>query len=123
MYVEGNKVNIDILKALLSETLNIEVDYASNSFDAMKKVVNNKYDLLLVNIHLSDKNGFDLYHFIRMGDSINKETPIIAVSGDVREEQIIKAKEMGFADYITKPVKLNSLVKSIHEVLINKKPI
>lgn len=123
LYVEGNKVNIDILKALLSETLNIEVDYASNSFDAMKKVVNNKYDLLLVNIHLSDKNGFDLYHFIRMGDSINKETPIIAVSGDVREEQIIKAKEMGFADYITKPVKLNSLVKSIHEVLINKKPI
>lgn len=120
IYVENNPINIEVLRVLLSETQDVVIDYARNTWEAINKLQNNYYDLILVDIHLPDRNGYDLLRFIRQGTNLNQETPVVAVSGDATEQQIVKAIETGFADYITKPIKLNRLVESIHDVLLNE---
>jgi PAS domain S-box-containing protein len=121
LYVEPNPIHVEILKVLLYEKQDIIIDSARNTWEAARKIKENAYDVLLIDIHLLDKDGGDLFRFIRYENNMNQYTPIIAVSADSSDKLIDKAKEMGFADYITKPIKLGELVQSIQNVLTIKK--
>lgn len=64
LLVEDSKLLRDSITEMLSGCQNLSVDaYASNSHDAISLLRNNKFDLIIADIELTEGNGFDVVKF------------------------------------------------------------
>ncbi len=90
-----------------------EVDIARR-FQSGKDLVNgNDYDLIILDIGLPDGNGFDLCKYIRE----DKNTPIIFLTAQDEEVNVVMGLDLGADDYITKPFRIRELMSRIKAVL------
>lgn len=89
----------------------IDTDLAGNAL----KLIENNLDLniILLDINLPDKNGFDLFTDIKE----IKDFPIIFLTANDLEVSVVRGLDMGADDYITKPFKARELVSRIKNVL------
>ena len=74
---------------------------------------NKDIDLILLDINLPDKNGFELFSDIKE----IKDIPIIFLTANDLEVSVVMGLDMGADDYITKPFKAKELVSRIKNVL------
>ena len=73
----------------------------------------NDIDIVLLDINLPDKNGFDLFKELKA----KKDVPIIFLTANDFEVSIVRGLDMGADDYITKPFKARELISRIKNVL------
>ena len=118
LLVEDNEINqMLVLKVL--ETNNIKVDVTDSGKVAREMVINNNYDIILMDIMLIDIDGLEATKNIRNLDKSKNNIPIIAMSAYASNDQIEKFKIAGMNDYIFKPFEPDNLFKKIH-TQINK---
>ncbi|MGO1469879.1 MAG: response regulator transcription factor [Tissierella sp.] len=85
-----------------------------NTVESAKNIIDDKkFDLIILDIGLPDGDGFELCKYIRQ----NRTTPIIFLSAEDEEVNIVMALDMGGDDYITKPFRINELLSRIKAVL------
>lgn len=99
LLVEDNEINVMVGKQILSRwNLNIEV--AQDGAEAVEKVRNGNYDIVLMDIQMPVMNGYDASKEIR---TFNKDVPIIALSASVFVEVKDKIFECGMNGFVYKP--------------------
>lgn len=87
------------------------VDISHLYEDALKKVEENKYDVILLDINLnSDNDGLDILKKVK---EINPETIVIVVTGYDTGENITRAKELNADAFLHKPLMTETLEKFI----------
>jgi DNA-binding response OmpR family regulator len=69
-------------------------------------------DLIVCDINLPHLNGFDILNKVR-GDLATAKTPFIFLTSETDPDSRRRAMQLGANDYLTKPVSLNQLLKSI----------
>ncbi|CDM67570.1 transcriptional regulator [Clostridium bornimense] len=89
------------------------VIYAYSKKDGMQEILNNKIDLLLLDINLPDGNGVELCKEIR--DKV--DFPIVFFTANDTEEDMIKGFEIGCDDYIAKPFSVEILKHKINAMI------
>ncbi len=82
--------------------------------DGFKSVLKNKPDLIILDVMLPSKNGFDICRDIRK-ENIN--TPVIMLTGKSGETDKVLGLELGADDYITKPFSVRELIARIKAIL------
>ena len=100
----------------LTEFLHVEgyeVDSVPGQRDALRLLEQGKFDLVLLDISLSDGNGFAVCKAIKE----NYKIPVIFLTASDAETSIIMGLDIGGDDYITKPFKLAVLMSRIHALL------
>lgn len=103
LVVDDNEVNILIARRFLSKW-GIQIDFAVNGEEAIKKIVENRYDLVFMDIRMPGIDGFDTTRIIRdMSDSYFKKLPIIALTASTLHNENAKFKESGMDGHILKP--------------------
>jgi signal transduction histidine kinase/CheY-like chemotaxis protein len=90
-----------------------EITLAHSAQQAVEKVRAEDFDLLISDIGLPDRSGYELMREVRL----NKNLPGIALSGFGSEQDIEEAKQAGFAQHLTKPINFERLERTIQEVL------
>ncbi len=105
-----------LLKKILSE-LPIEVDIVSNGMEVLQKIREKEYHLIILDIRMPIMDGITTFQ--KIDDGIKKRTPIVALTAYALKEDEIKAKELGFKDYLIKPFSKNQLLTKIIKLLIN----
>ncbi|MEW6264711.1 MAG: HD domain-containing phosphohydrolase [Thermodesulfobacteriota bacterium] len=75
------------------------------------------FDLILLDIHLSEADGFEL--MARTG-RWQPETPIIVITGNATMDSVIKALRMGAFGYLKKPIEPEELIKNVNNALEQK---
>ena len=90
-----------------------ETTVAHTARQAVEKVRTEEFDLLISDIGLPDRSGYDLMREVRL----NTDLPGIALSGFGSEQDVNQAREAGFAEHLTKPVSFERLEKTIQSVL------
>ncbi len=90
------------------------VDTASEGNEGMQKILNNTYDLVLLDVMLPNISGFDICRNARK-EGIT--TPIILLTAKGEEIDKVLGLELGADDYITKPFSLRELLARIKAVL------
>ena len=90
-----------------------EITVAHTAEQAVEKVRAEKFDLLISDIGLPDRSGYDLMREVRL----NNDLPGIALSGFGSEQDVNQAREAGFAEHLTKPVSFERLEKTIQSLL------
>jgi len=116
LLVEDVLLNQLLLKTLLNE-YGFTHDSALNGKQAIEKLAQNKYDLILMDLQMPVMNGFEATDHIR--NTLKLSIPIIALTADVTNVDLAKCKASGMDDYISKPIddvlllkKIESLVKT-----------
>ncbi|OHU90013.1 MULTISPECIES: PAS domain-containing hybrid sensor histidine kinase/response regulator [Pseudoalteromonas] len=116
LYIEDNVTNRKLMKRLINRVDNVEyfeaVDGASG-IDAASQILPS---IILLDINLPDMSGYDVFKLLKENDK-TKNIPVVAVSANAMAADKEKATELGFTDYITKPIEMNEL-KSVLETLL-----
>lgn len=120
LIAEDNEINRKIFRAFLKRTP-YEIIIANNGLEALEAFKTDKYDCILMDLHMPLMDGFETTRNIRLYEKENKlnETPILAVTASHPAEDKEKCFDAGMNDFIQKPITEEILVKSI-EYWINK---
>jgi DNA-binding response OmpR family regulator len=110
------------LGMLLQEYLSAKeypTDLAKDGNEALKKFLEGKFDMCILDVMMPKKDGFSLAKEIRMKD---KEVPIIFLTAKSMKEDTIQGFRVGADDYITKPFSMEELLMRMKAILrrINK---
>jgi PAS domain S-box-containing protein len=108
LLVEDNLLNCKIMTVML-EDLGNTVDIAKSGAEAFV-LLRKPYDLIFMDIGLPDITGIDITKKIRQTQNPNQQTPIIALTAHVFEEDKISCLAAGMNDVLTKPVLHEQLV-------------
>lgn len=111
LYIENDPASVILLKRILSKEFEFEA--ANNDKEAIEKVEQNSFDLILMDINLnSDMNGEELMRLFRRIPGTAK-IPIFAVTTRAFGNEGERLLEEGFNGYFAKPYDTNNLIKSI----------
>ncbi len=104
LIVEDNKINMLLTKKLLKTIMpNATIFEATDGEMAIELHLKENLDLILMDIQMPKKNGFETTLEIRkLKDS--DHIPIIALTAGIMSEEIKKCLESGMNDYILKPI-------------------
>lgn len=78
-----------------------EVIHAADGSEAIKKIKSEKPDIILLDIIMPEKNGFEVLEEIKK-DAEVKDIPVIILSNLGQDSDIKKGKELGAVDYFVK---------------------
>ena len=91
----------------------ISLDLAEDGNAGLSKILNGKYDLIILDIMMSGLDGFELCKIIRKRSDI----PVVFLTGKVREEDVLYGYELGADDYIVKPFSIAILYSKLMALL------
>ncbi|WP_175445403.1 response regulator [Ulvibacter litoralis] len=117
LIVEDNRINQTVTKKIL-ENNNALCSIANNGEEAISKVKNNAYDLVLMDINMPLKNGMEATQEIR---TFNKTIPIVALTAVEVEEMRFKIFDSGMNDIIVKPYDINKFIQTILKNIVTEK--
>lgn len=109
LVVDDVKMNVEVMRGLIKKTL-IHSDAACSGEECLALAAKEKYDIIFMDHLMPEMDGVEtLKHLKEDNNNPNRDTPVIALTANV----IAGAKEsymsMGFADYLSKPVKGSDL--------------
>lgn len=91
-----------------------DVDIATNGEEGLNKILENNYALVLLDVMLPQKSGFDVCKIVRKKGIT---TPIILLTAKGEEIDKVLGLELGADDYVTKPFSVRELLARIKAVL------
>ena len=120
LLAEDNELNMEIAEfmlqnegAVVTKTWN-----GQEAVEIFEKSRPDEFDVILMDIMMPVKNGYEAAKMIRSMDREDAKTiPIIAMTANAFTEDRIKAKEAGMDEHISKPIDMKLLVKIIHELV------
>ena len=101
-----------VAETLKSENFNVCIK--TNGEDGEDEALTENYDLILLDVMLPGKNGFDILKFLRQ-EKI--KTPIIMLTAKSEIDDKLDGLEHGADDYVTKPFSMRELMARIKAVL------
>ena len=101
LVVEDNEVNILLLRHLF-KNWEVKYDLAGNGRQAIEKLKNRHYNIILMDIQMPVMDGYSAALEIR--ENLGLKTPIIAMTAHALQGEREKCLGCGMNDYISKPV-------------------
>lgn len=103
LVVEDNEINRLVITAYLHNDGH-RVTQACDGREALERVAAERFDLILMDISMPLMDGTQVTRQIRAGGSINRDTPVIAVTAHAMEADIARFQQAGMADVLVKPL-------------------
>ena len=116
LIAEDNRINQTVTKKILEKN-GVVCTIAENGLEAVNCMDQESYDLILMDLNMPVKNGFDATKEIR---ALNAAIPIIALTAVEIEEVRNEIYEAGMNDIIVKPYDVNKFVQTILKNLNEK---
>jgi DNA-binding response OmpR family regulator len=117
LVVEDDREIRSLLKNVLLEN-EFEVDEAKDGKVASQLIIDEKYDIILMDMMLPFKSGDILIKELRDSkDNDKRKTPVIVLSAKTMKDTRLEVLRMGADDYITKPFDLDEVLVRIEVVL------
>ncbi|MEO8085714.1 MAG: response regulator [Bacteroidota bacterium] len=125
LLVEDNPFNqmvaVDTLTDLIKD---INIDVADNGKIALDMLRAKDYDILLMDVQMPEMDGFEATQQIRTTfDKPKRNTPIMAMTANVTNDEVEKCFESGMDQYISKPFSQQDLLNKIAQLTVRKKQV
>jgi two-component system, sensor histidine kinase and response regulator len=114
LLAEDNVVNQKVAAGML-QRLGFGADVAANGREALEKLSHREYDLVFMDCHMPEMDGYDAAGELRRREGGTRRTTIIALTADAREGTRERCMKAGMDDYIVKPVRLEDLRQALEK--------
>ena len=119
LVVDDNLLNLKVASKLLKERL-LEVETSSSGFDCIEKIKSgNKYDIIFMDIMMPKMSGKDTLKKLKEIEGFN--IPVVALTADAMSGVGDKYIEVGFNDYLSKPIENTELNRVLNKILTKEK--
>ncbi|TNE87127.1 MAG: response regulator [Deltaproteobacteria bacterium] len=109
LLAEDNATNRMVLRAMLG-TLGCRVQVVENGVQAIDAVGRGRFDLVLMDCHMPDMDGFEATRAIVASGA---DVPVVALTASASDDVRQRCVDAGMADFITKPVSLERLRREV----------
>lgn len=109
LIIEDDRDIIDLIAIHLND-LGIELDWAVDGVEGLKKALSSDYHLIILDLMLPELDGIEICKRIR---EKNKALPILMLTSKSDEMDKILGLELGANDYVTKPFSIRELIARI----------
>lgn len=114
LVVEDNFVNREVITKFL-EKMGFSVESVTDGKRAVERLRFELFDLVLMDCHMPEMDGFEATRLIRIEEGATRRTPIIALTASALPHERAKCFEAGMDDFASKPIKQDEF-----EITINK---
>ncbi|MCX6595660.1 MAG: ATP-binding protein [Acidobacteria bacterium] len=108
LLAEDNLVNRKVVQTMLTR-LGCEVEVVANGIEAVEKCLGNRYDLVLMDVHMPSMDGLEATERIRSAQPDLARCPIIAITASSMPEDRERCLAAGMDDLLAKPVDFERL--------------
>jgi two-component system chemotaxis response regulator CheY len=115
LVVDDYQTMIRIIRNLLKQLGFEDVDDATDGVEAMSKLRQRKYGLIISDWNMEPMTGFEFLKTVRSDDAL-KTTPFIMVTAESKTDNVIAAKKAGVNSYIVKPFNAQTLRTKIESI-------
>lgn len=116
LIVDDDRGIVHALRRILMMENKYLIEVAFDGFDAGKKFMAFKPDLITLDIHMPALDGYQVFANIR-SDTNNRNTKILIISGVTEAKDIQKIKELGADGFLPKPFSNEILNAEINRIL------
>lgn len=117
LLVDDERFNFEMLELGLGK--NVQLDYASSGQEALSLSIEQKPDIILLDICMPGIDGYDTCRLLKNTPETHS-IPIILISGLDNEKEVAEGFKAGCDEYVTKPFQMSELMNKI-EVLSAKR--
>jgi two-component system cell cycle response regulator DivK len=115
LVVDDNPVSRELIREVLEDS-DLKVLEAENGEEALKKIADEKPDIVLLDIQLPVYDGYEVLHRVRSDLKLDK-LPVLALTAYAMREDCEKALASGFDAFITKPIDAAALRIQVKRML------
>ena len=113
MVIDDDKLNLQLTEIIFTKW-GLQADFIINGKEAIKKIDQDSYHLIITDIQMPEFSGIDLAKHVRaLEDPIKSKIPILAFTANVMKDDIQKYLDSGINDYLLKPFKEAHLFNKI----------
>jgi len=116
LLAEDSQDNLFLIQSYLKDSA-WTIETAANGREAFEKFSRGRFDLVLMDMHMPDVDGYTATRQIRARERENgaAPTPIVALTAYARREEREKSLQAGCTAHLTKPIRKQTLLRSIRE--------
>ncbi|MBI5746191.1 MAG: response regulator [Nitrospirae bacterium] len=116
LIVEDSPTMRQLISFSLKRLKNVKIVEATNGVDALKKLSEEKFSLIIADINMPLMDGLKLLSIIR-SDPIYNNIPVIIVTTEGAEADREKGIKLGANAYLSKPIQTTELLKVVTGLL------
>ena len=116
LVVEDSPTMRQLIVFALSRIRALKVTEADDGVDALKKLAQRRFDVLITDINMPMMDGLKLVAMVRR-DAVHKDIPIIIITTEGAQEDRQRALSLGASAYITKPIQAPQVISKVKELL------
>ena len=117
LVAEDSDMNRQVFKGIL-EYMGLDVNFANTGIEALRRLKEEVFDLLIVDIQMPGMSGFEVISRCKSLFSRDSRLPIVVVTGDVTKEVQDECNALGVDRFLSKPVESERLRGVVNELLI-----
>jgi PAS domain S-box-containing protein len=114
--IEDNPANLRLIERILSRRKNIRLLTTGVPGLGLELAQAHRPALILLDINLPDMNGYEVMQRLRE-NPLTRDIPVVAVSANAMPKDLARGKAAGFVDYLTKPLDIEQLLRTVDQVL------
>ena len=116
MIVDDYSTMLRIIRNLLRQLDFNNVDEANNGADALQKLKESPFNLIISDWNMEPMTGLELLKSVR-ADAKLKHIPFIMITAESKTENVVLAKQAGVSNYIVKPFNAETLKTKMASVI------
>jgi CheY-like chemotaxis protein len=112
LLAEDNEANRRVFSQFLTG-FGCRVDMVGNGADAVSAASTAPYDLILMDVQMPGLDGLEATRRIRGGSGPNRQSPIVALTGNAFAEDVTACHAAGMSDHVAKPLRRRTLEQAL----------
>ncbi len=116
LYIEDNSTNRELVRYIIDHRSGLIYLEAENGRQGLEMGKCHHPDLILLDIHLPDMDGFTVLRHLK-SDPETADIPVIALTGSTTAADIRKASEIGFTKFLSKPINIKEFNSALDAAL------
>jgi signal transduction histidine kinase/CheY-like chemotaxis protein len=114
--IEDNPANLRLIEGIFATQPNIRLLSALAPGLGLELARTHKPALILLDINLPDMDGYAVMQILREHEA-TRQIPVLAISANAMPKDIERGKAAGFAAYLTKPIDVLELLRTVTQLL------
>jgi len=119
LVADDNPINLAVARALL-EAAGVTVETAAHGAEALERLSRERFDLVLLDVHMPVMDGIEAISRIRDGQAGRADVPVIALTADAMAGEDDRLTSLGFDALQAKPVQPTELFAAITRVMAER---
>ena len=121
LVVDDHKTMIRIIRNLLAQLGLENIEEAYDGQDALRKLAQEKFDLVLSDWNMMPMTGLELLRCVRNDPAYGHRTvPFVMITAEAKPENVMEAKAAGVDNYIIKPFNAETLESKIKAAYLRR---